>query len=169
MSEAREGRISRKQFIRTGAALGLGAAGVSIAAGCGTGEGSAIPPGAASAPGANSTAAGTEQTGPTVGKGQAIVKQSEVPANAAFPFTDADTGQPDLLIHLQNGEFVAYSAVCTHQGCTVAYQPQTQKIACPCHGSVFDPAKGAVAEVGPAKEPLPKVNVKVQNGEIIRV
>ena len=68
-----------------------------------------------------------------------------------------------MLIHLQNGKIAAYSAVCTHQGCTVAYQDG--QLACPCHGSVFDPSNGAVV-YGPAQAPLPKIPIKVQNGGI---
>jgi Rieske Fe-S protein len=78
-----------------------------------------------------------------------------------------DGGNPAVLVHLQNGKFVAYSAVCTHQGCTVAYQ--NGELACPCHGSVFDPSKkgGAVLN-GPARAPLPQIPIKVQSGGIYR-
>ena len=31
---------------------------------------------------------------------------------------------PMLLIHLTNGQFVAYSAICTHAGCQVQFDPQ---------------------------------------------
>jgi cytochrome b6-f complex iron-sulfur subunit len=61
---------------------------------------------------------------------------------------------------------VAYSAVCTHQGCTVAYQGG--ELACPCHGSVFDPANGAAVVAGPAPRPLPEIPVKVEGGEVVR-
>jgi Rieske Fe-S protein len=75
-------------------------------------------------------------------------------------------GQDAVLVHLENGDFVAYSAVCTHQACTVGYQ--RGQLACPCHGSVFDPANGAQVVTGPAETPLPEIPVEVRDGEIFR-
>ena len=123
-------RISRKKLICLGTAVGLGSAAVPLVSACGSGG--------------TPTASGTsEGDGPKVGKGKVIAKKSEVGPGSSIPFTNADTGQQSVLVHLESGEFAAYSAVCTHQACTVAYQPQTQKLACPCHGSVFDPARSA--------------------------
>ena len=150
--------ISRKKFIRLGAAAGLGAAAAPLASACG-GGGSAESGGAA-------TTSGATGGGPKVGKSQAIVKESEVGPNSAFPFTDADTGQQSVLVRLENGELAAYSAICTHQACAVAYKDG--KLACPCHGSVFDPSKGAAVLNGPANRPLPQVAIRVEGGEIIR-
>ena len=158
-----ERRVTRRGFIRLGALLGLGPAAASALAACGGGRSSTWNEGGEAAGG---SAAGG---GPKIGKGQAIVKQSEVAANTAFPFTDAATGQQSVLVHLENGEFAAYSAICTHQACTVAYRPQTQKPACPCHGSVFDPADGARTTTGPTQMPLPEVAVRVEGGEVVRV
>nr|MDP9486191.1 Rieske (2Fe-2S) protein [Actinomycetota bacterium] len=89
---------------------------------------------------------------------------SEVKPGSAFPFpfTNADTGQQSVLVHLEDGEFAAYSAVCTHQACTVAYKDG--QLACPCHGSVFDPAEGAAVLNGPANRPLPEVAIRVEGG-----
>jgi Rieske Fe-S protein len=71
-----------------------------------------------------------------------------------------------VLVHLKSGEFVAYSAVCKHRGCTVAYQDS--KLACPGHGSVYDPAKGAEVVAGPAPQPLDDIPVEVRGGEVLR-
>jgi Rieske Fe-S protein len=57
-----------------------------------------------------------------------------------------------------------FSAVCTHQGCTVN-SVDAQAISCPCHGSQFDPQTGAVI-AGPAPSPLPKVAVVVRDGNV---
>ncbi|MEM7232190.1 MAG: ubiquinol-cytochrome c reductase iron-sulfur subunit [Planctomycetota bacterium] len=50
----------------------------------------------------------------------------------------------------EDSEYVALSAVCTHQGCDVASKGSTFR--CPCHGSRFD-ERGQVLG-GPAREPL---------------
>jgi Rieske Fe-S protein len=59
---------------------------------------------------------------------------------------------------------VAFSAVCTHMGCTVA--PQGGILKCPCHGSTYDLATGDNTG-GPAPRPLAKVSVTVQGGRVI--
>ncbi len=152
--------ISRKKFIRLGAAVGLGSAAAPLVSACGGGGGSA---GSGEPPKASDVVEG----GPKVGKGHTIAKESEVNPGSAFPFTNADTGQQSVLVHLEDGEFAAYSAVCTHQACTVAYKDG--QLACPCHGSVFDPAEGAAVLNGPANRPLPEVAIRVEGGEIVRV
>jgi Rieske Fe-S protein len=58
-------------------------------------------------------------------------------------------------------DVAAYSSVCTHAGCTVDWDPDTRMLACPCHGSRFDPASGAKVVAGPARTPLPAVDVVV--------
>ena len=150
-----EGKLSRKKFI----GLGLGSVGASVIVGCG-GGGSA-------GSGGTTTANGATGGGPKVDKSQAIVKESEVGPNSAFPFTDAGTGQQSVLVRLENGNLVAFSAVCTHQACAVAYKDG--KLACPCHGSVFDPSKGAAVLNGPANRPLPEVKIEVREGEVFLV
>jgi Rieske Fe-S protein len=57
---------------------------------------------------------------------------------------------------------LAYSAICTHLGCTVlATLTEQEYIACPCHGSIFDPADGAKVVHGPAGRPLPSLPISV--------
>lgn len=63
------------------------------------------------------------------------------------------------------GDVHAFSATCTHQGCTVGVAGDV--IACPCHGSRFDPDTGEVTR-GPATRPLPPVTVAVRNGKVFR-
>jgi Rieske Fe-S protein len=151
-------RVSRELFIRTAVALGIGVAGGSVLAGCGnkTNAGRAI-------------TGGQEVTsGPQVAPGEAIAAASDLQTNSAVSYTNAETGQAEVLVRLPDEEFVAYSAVCTHQGCTVAYQRQTQRLACPCHGGVFDPAKGAEVVTGPPPRPLPEVEIEVRDGRVFR-
>jgi cytochrome b6-f complex iron-sulfur subunit len=155
-------RISREQFIRLGAALGVSVAAASVLAACG-GDYSSGRSASGSGKGNKSK---TKVSGGMAAAGEEIAQASRVPANSAVNFTDS--GSPAILIHLQNGRFVAYSAVCTHQGCLVAYQQSTGELGCPCHGSVFDPSKGGAVLYGPAPVPLPQIPIKVQGGKVYR-
>jgi Rieske Fe-S protein len=149
-----EERISRRGFIRLGAALGVGAAGASVLAACGGGGDSSQSSG-------KKTDGGTEKQ---ASGGGAIASTSEVAPGSAVKFEDS--GQPAVLVHLQSGEFAAYSAICTHQQCEVAYK--NGQLVCPCHGSVFDPENGAEVVNGPARLPLPEIPVEVRGGEVFR-
>ena len=150
--------------------LGAGSAIASVLSACsGGGQGSSGSDDEqstqASGGGGDTTTA--QAAGPDVSSGQVIAQESEVPANSALAFIDTDLGQPGVLVHLSSGDFVAYSAVCTHRGCTVSYQPQTQQLACPCHGSVFDPTHDAAVVQGPAATPLAKIDTELQSGKVI--
>jgi len=46
---------------------------------------------------------------------------------------------PAMLIHHEDSRWIALTAVCTHLGCTVQYEPQADRIHCACHGGVYDP------------------------------
>lgn len=72
-----------------------------------------------------------------------------------------------MLVRLRGGDLVAYTAVCSHAGCTVAYK--NGRLACPCHGSVFDPANNGRVVRGPARLPLPKVRIAVEGGDVVRL
>jgi Rieske Fe-S protein len=85
-----------------------------------------------------------------------LANASNIPSGQSLTLSDPNFG-PILLIHLENGQFVTYSAFCTHAGCTVQFDPSAQDIACPCHGAVFDPSNNAQVLVGPAPYPLQKI------------
>jgi Rieske Fe-S protein len=165
-------KISRERFIRLGTTLGVGAACASLVA-CGGGAGGSGggnsgdgDSGGGSYGGGNSGGGGSKKSsgGEAKAGGTAIASESEVAPGSAYKFKDS--GNPAFLVHLDTGDFVAYSAICTHQGCTVAYKDGN--LACPCHGSVFDPANGAAVVAGPAPRPLPEIPVKVEGGEVVK-
>ena len=166
---AEEAGISRGRFIRLGAALGVGAAGASVIAACGGGEQSGGGGGAGEEESVGDVGGAPEAGDETVAQvesGTAITQESDVPQGSALEFTDEEGGQPAVLVHLDSGDFVAYSAVCTHRQCTVGYSDGT--LACPCHGSVFDPTNGGAVVNGPAEQPLPEIPVEVRDGEVFR-
>ncbi len=63
------------------------------------------------------------------------------------------------------GQLTAFSAMCTHLGCLVEYQPGAHQFKCNCHGSVFDITGKNIA--GPAPRPLPPYRVVVQGDDVI--
>ena len=67
---------------------------------------------------------------------------------------------PAMLIHHADNTWVALTAVCTHLGCTVQYEPQANRIHCACHGGVYDPRTGANVS-GPPPKPLKLFKVAV--------
>jgi Rieske Fe-S protein len=83
------------------------------------------------------------------------VSKATIPVGGGKVFAD----QKVVVTQPTEGEFKAFTAVCTHQGCTVA-DVSGGTINCGCHGSKFDIATGEVKN-GPATKPLPTKTVSV--------
>ncbi len=96
---------------------------------------------------------------------QLIGKVSDLPVGASQTFTYPRQEDLCLLIHLSQGQFVAYSRRCTHLSCPVDYQAQNNRIFCPCHNGAFNEETGAVLQ-GPPRRPLPKIVLEVRGDEI---
>ena len=63
---------------------------------------------------------------------------------------------------------VAYSAICTHQGCPVnQWSKEKKAMVCSCHGSTYDPKNSAEVIFGPAPLPLAGLPLKSENGLLI--
>jgi len=83
---------------------------------------------------------------------------SAVPVGGAAAFTDPTSGDAGFVVQPSAGQFVAFDASCTHEGCPVRYAGTT--FTCPCHGAQFDSATGQVLK-GPANTPLRRIAVRV--------
>lgn len=73
-------------------------------------------------------------------------------------------GAPAIVMRL-DGELLALSRVCTHLGCTVAFNAEEEIFKCPCHGGVYD-IDGTVLE-GPPPKPLVRLKIKIEDGKIM--
>jgi Rieske Fe-S protein len=73
--------------------------------------------------------------------------------------------RPALLIRVNDTEWRAFSAICTHLNCTVQYQDSTQQIWCACHNGFYD-MNGKVVS-GPPPRPLEEYAVHVRGDEIV--
>ena len=98
--------------------------------------------------------------------GSKIVKLASLPVGGSHKFTSAKQGVPAVLFRTKTGVF-AYSAICTHEGCTVAYNAGAKRMQCPCHGAQFDPFNGAKAVAGPTQTPLASIKVAVSGAWVV--
>ena len=114
--------------------------------------------------------------------GKAFAKVSEVPATTVSGSSQVielakikvgethqfalSNGMPAILFRTKTGVF-AYSATCTHQGCTVTYKNSSKSLYCPCHGAEFDPFTNGGAISGPARDALPTVKVKIDGDWVV--
>ena len=91
-----------------------------------------------------------------------LAKLADIPVGGSVSATLA--GAPILVSQPEAGTVVAFSAICTHQGCIVA--PAEDEFDCPCHASRFNSSTGAVLG-GPALKPLEKVQVTVSGDSVV--
>ncbi|MEU2873957.1 Rieske (2Fe-2S) protein [Streptomyces olivoreticuli] len=158
-SPARPG-ASRRTVVAAAGASGL----VAALAACGSGNKKSTPaPASPEAPGASEAASapGTSSA-PSSAAAGALARTGDIPEGGGKVFADHKV----VVTQPVKGEFKAFSAICTHEGCVVR-DVSGGTINCPCHGSKFSASDGSVRH-GPAQRPLPAERVTVQ-GDTIRL
>lgn len=146
---------TRRTVLVTGTAVVLAACGES---GNGNDGASETAKDSASKPGSQSP---SESPSQAPGGGQ-LARTGDIPEGGGKIFKDRKV----VVTQPQQGEFKAFSAVCTHMGCIVS-SVADGTIDCACHGSEFRIADGSVAK-GPATRPLPEEKIMV-SGDSIRL
>ncbi|MEE9297371.1 MAG: Rieske (2Fe-2S) protein [Phycisphaerae bacterium] len=73
-------------------------------------------------------------------------------------------GSQAVIVVRSRSGFKAFSAVCTHLGCLVKWDPGNKEFLCPCHAAVFDD-KGQVVS-GPPPAALPELVVREIGGKV---
>ena len=170
-----EPTVSRREAL-TGASVMAG--GLLLEACGGPSKASSSSPAAAGPAAATSATKGSSSapvtagpTGPAVGDGSGSVGStrvlaalSSIPVGGAVSAVGKDNARV-LVCQPTKGNVVAFSAICTHEGCTV--KPAFRSLDCPCHGSKFDVATGKVL-AGPAPEPLPGITVAIDGRNVVQ-
>ncbi len=147
-------RITRRDFVKIGGVAVSGTLACRLAAA------------AAPAPGAPARAY------PVVD----VARLAAIRVDEPLAFTYPDERSPALLVRLPGAgdggvgpgnAIVAYSMLCTHKGCPVAYRPERRLLICPCHWSSFDPAKEGEMVIGQGSQALPRIVLRVE-GDMVQ-
>ncbi|WP_216853668.1 Rieske (2Fe-2S) protein [Phytoactinopolyspora halotolerans] len=107
------------------------------------------------------TAGPEPEQSPTGDGGEALAAVDDVPVGGGVILN----GPGVVITQPSDGEFAAFSTVCTHQGCAVS-EVADGLITCHCHGSQFSVADGSV-ERGPAEQALESVPIVVEGDRIL--
>ncbi|HEY0868232.1 MAG TPA: Rieske (2Fe-2S) protein [Fimbriimonas sp.] len=98
----------------------------------------------------------------------AIAKVTELETGQAKEFRFPRPEDLCLLVQPEPGVYRAYSRRCTHLSCPVEWQPDKDRLYCPCHNGAFSPRDGSVLQ-GPPPRPLPEILLEVRGNEIFAV
>jgi thiosulfate dehydrogenase [quinone] large subunit len=107
----------------------------------------------------------SDEPNTTVSGSSQIIELAKINVGETHKFA-LGNGMPAILFRTKTGVF-AYSATCTHEGCTVAYQSSNKSLYCPCHGAEFDPFKNGGVIAGPTRDALPTVKVKITGDWVV--
>ncbi|MDR6392585.1 arsenate reductase (azurin) small subunit [Paraburkholderia phenoliruptrix] len=97
-----------------------------------------------------------------------VASASQMTQGTPLVFSYPDAASPCVAVKLgveapggvgPNRDIVAYSMMCTHMGCPVAFDSGTNTFKCGCHYSMFDAEKSGQMIAGQATENLPRIRL----------
>jgi Rieske Fe-S protein len=159
-ADSDDGKLGRRTVLR---GVAVGGVGITALAACGSDDGGDDTAGSdTSEPNDTATSEPSDDGGGGGGGGGEVLgPTSDIPVGGGVVYTD----QEIVVTQPTGGDFLGFTAICTHQGCTVG-DVSDGTINCPCHGSMYSIEDGSVVG-GPAPTPLAPENVKVQGKNIV--
>ena len=142
--------LTRRALLSAGSATVVGAGALALAA-C-----------SSPAPGGSGSGSDSAAAAPKIAAGTEVVKVADIPVGGTKAAKIGDV--PVLLSQPNAGTVMCFSAVCTHQGCTVGAGAKDYD--CSCHGSKFNAETGAVLN-GPAVTGLTAIKVTVSGDAVV--
>ena len=140
-----EQSVSRRRFATTASA----ALALPVLAACGSDD-------SGTATDSSSPSSSSDEGGAVA----ALASTSDIPVGGCAVFE----AEKVVVTQPTEGDFKAFSATCTHQGCSVSASSDGE-IPCNCHGSAFSLEDGSVIN-GPATSPLSEVSITVDGDSI---
>jgi arsenite oxidase small subunit len=104
-----------------------------------------------------------------------VAEVKKLKVNKPVTFEYPLKGQTSMLLDLGHAvpggvgakkSIVAYSTLCQHMGCPVAYDRGLREFVCPCHQTRYDPERLASIIQGVATRALPRVLLQVKGGAV---
>jgi len=152
-------RLGRRTVLR---GVAVGGVGLTALAACGSDDGESSDSGDTSEPSeAPTSESPSDGGGGGGGGGEVLGSASDVPVGGGVVYADQEV----VVTQPTEGDFLGFTAICTHQGCTVG-DVSDGTINCPCHGSMYSIEDGSVVG-GPAPAPLASENVSVQGQNVV--
>lgn len=99
-----------------------------------------------------------------LGEPTEIIATDRIPVGGSHLFRYPTPADPAILLHPEEGRFIAFSQKCTHLGCVVYWEPEHAVLECPCHEGLFGLDGRPIA--GPPERPLGRIELAVQDGVI---
>ena len=154
--DERSSDVTRRTLLRGATVGGIA---LPLLAACGGGDTSSSGSSDSSSA-ADPSSSSSASSGDAGGSAGITVAASDVPVGGGTVLAEDKV----VVVQPTKGDFKAYTAVCTHQGCTVG-KVEGGQIVCPCHGSHFSIKDGSPVS-GPAPAPLAPKKVTVKGSQI---
>ena len=118
----------------------------------------------ASTPETTQTETSTETNAATA---NVITTINELAVGQSLEFTSL-AGTSAILFRSSENKVYALSRICTHEGCSVDFDMNQNRLICPCHGANYEASDGSVIS-GPTTKSLAKIKVEIQGQDIVEL
>ena len=96
-----------------------------------------------------------------------ITTTNDLAVGQSLEFTSS-TGISAILFRSSENNVYALSRICTHEGCSVDFDINQNRLICPCHGANYEASDGSVIS-GPTTKSLAKIKVEIQGQDIVEL
>ncbi|MFM8212005.1 MAG: ubiquinol-cytochrome c reductase iron-sulfur subunit [Actinomycetes bacterium] len=96
-----------------------------------------------------------------------ITTINELAVGQSLEFTSL-AGTSAILFRSSENKVYALSRICTHEGCSVDFDMNQNRLICPCHGANYEASDGSVIS-GPTTKSLAKIKVEIQGQDIVEL